>query len=113
MSSSSPQPPVIATGRELYNMLMANIDPELTDEGRKKAEVAYRDETPEERAIRMRRYERSIARCEEAYRDYIATLDTQIDRYKRDSFRFVETEDRARESGVVDSLAAFIQGFAA
>lgn len=106
-----PSPPKIPTGTELYNMLMQNIEPELTEEGRKLAAEAYKNETPEQNAIRMRRYQIAFDRCNEAYDDYMQMLGTQVERYRRDSLSFVETKTKADESKVLDTITAFIQGF--
>ncbi len=91
---------------------MLHIEPELTSEGVKLAEEKYKNETPEDRTARMKRYQLAFERCNDAYTDYMATLDTQVDRYRRESFQFVETQDKKEESSAIDTLTAFIQGFA-
>lgn len=107
-----PSPPKIPTGQELFDTLMAHIEPELTTEGKKLAAEKYKNETEEQKAERMKRYELAFDRCNKAYTDYMATLDVQVERYRRDSFNFVEQQDKQEEANAIDTITAFIQGFA-
>ncbi len=110
---SPPVPPPIPTGRELYDALMQHIEPELTTEGRKKLAAAYKDETPENKAARMQRYELAFERCEQAYQDYMKTLDTQVNRYRREAFKHAELRDRSRSQDFFDQFNSLIQNPAA
>ncbi|MSR87463.1 hypothetical protein EXS70_04845 [Candidatus Peribacteria bacterium] len=105
----SPTPPKIPTGKELYDALMEHIEPELTSEGSKLIEEKYKGETPENKAARMQRYDLAFERYEQAYHDYMDTLDTQVVRYRREAFSRSELEDRKQEEGLLDQLSSLFE----
>ncbi len=108
-TSIPPQPPKIPTGRELYDTLMGHIEPELVTDMAKTLDVKYKDETPEQRALRTKRYDLAFERYEEAYREYMATLDVQVTRYRHQAFAHTEVQDRAGEENVLDQLGSMFQ----
>lgn len=89
-------------------MLMAHIEPELTSEQSKTLAEKYKNESPEERALRKQRYDLAFERCQRAYNEYMATLDAQVARYRRDAFLHAEMEDRSHEEGAIGRLGSFI-----
>lgn len=108
-----PQPPKIPTGRELYDALMSHIEPELMSGMVETLEETYKNETPENRALRMKRYALAFERCQTAYDEYMETLDTQVNRYRRSAFAHAEMEDRAQDEGLLNQLGNFFQQAAA
>ena len=104
-----PAPPKIPTGRELYDALMSHIEPELVTDVAKTLDEKYKGETPEQHARRMDRYDLAFERYEKSYADYMATLDTQVTRYRREAFAHTELRDRAAEENVLDQLGNFLQ----
>ncbi len=97
-------PPKIPTGQEIFDAIMQHIEPELTTEGLKTVDAKYKDEAPAARDARRKRYTLAFERYEQAYEGYMATLHAQVQRFRKQSFERVETEDRAREDGVLASL---------
>lgn len=85
-------------------MLMQHIEPELTTEGLKTVEEKYKSETPEEKEARKKRYALAFERYDQAYSEYVQTLQTQVTRYRKDSFEHVELEDRSQEENILESL---------
>ena len=108
MTQTQPQRPSIPTGQELYDQIMGHIEPELTTEGLKLLEAHYKDETPEQLAARKQRYALAFERYDQAYSEYIETLQAQVDRYRRESVRKVEVDDRQQEAGMLDNLSQMI-----
>lgn len=108
-----PTPPKIPTGRELYDAIMGHIEPELATDAAKTLDDKYKNETPEQRAARIRRYDLAFGRYEEAYSEYIATLDAQVTRYRRAAFAHTESRDRDAEKGVLGRIGTFFQQAAA
>ncbi|NOS68298.1 MAG: hypothetical protein HOO67_08160 [Candidatus Peribacteraceae bacterium] len=104
-----PQPPTVPTGRELYDALMSHIEPELVTEYAKTLDEHYKNETPENHTQRMKRYDLAFERYEEAYREYMATLDAQVTRYRKQAFSHTESQDRFAEESVLDQLGNFFQ----
>lgn len=110
---TSPASPKIPTGRELYDALMGHIEPELVTDAVKMIDGKYNDETPENHAMRMKRYNLAFERYEESYRQYMATLDAQVTRYRRAAFAHTELQDRSAEESVLERIGTFLQRAAA
>ena len=108
-----PAPPTIPTGRELYDALMAHIEPELTSAQAKTLTEKYKGETPDQHAARMQRYELAFERCQQSYDEYMQTLDTQVKRYRKEAFTHAETQDRSRDENVLTKFGNFFQSSAA
>ncbi len=108
-SPAAPAHPSVPTGQELFDALMGHIEPELTSRNAGTLDRIYKDETPAQRQARMRRYDRALRLYDKAYDDYMATLDKQVGRYRRDAFVHAEYEDRKRDD---DALGAFDLYFA-
>ena len=106
---SAEKPPTIPTGKELYDALMSHIEPELTSEGSKGLDVKYTDESAEDKARRMQRYELAFERYEQSYREYMDTLDAQVVRYRREAFSRSELQDRAEEQGILEKFPALFE----
>ncbi len=106
-------PPKIPTGQEIFDAIMGHIEPELTTEELKKLEATYKDETPEQMQARKQRYELAFERYEQAYEGYMATLHTQVSRYRRASFAQVELEETQRDNGIMEQMSkSFFSSFA-
>lgn len=103
-ATTLPQPPRIPTGQEIFDAIMGHIEPELTSAGVQALPGLYKNETPEQKGIRQKRYELAIERYEQAYEGYIATLHAQVKRYASESYRHVELTDRHDEGGFLDQL---------
>ncbi len=99
-----PAPPKLPTGRELYDALMAHIEPELTTVGSKLIEAQYKSESAANHKARMQKYALAFERCEKAYQEYMLTLDAQVNRYRREAFGHAELEDRGEENAFLDQL---------
>ena len=96
--------PTIPTGRELYDIIMTEIEPDLTSTGRTTWAVKYLGETPEQCRERYRRYDLAFERYDKAYDEYMQMLNTQVDRYRHGRFQEIEDGDRRRESEALSSL---------
>jgi hypothetical protein len=103
-NQTSIKPPVIPTGQEIFDAIMGQIEPELTSVGVKTLEAKYKNETATDSYERRKRYALAYERYEKAYDETMATLHTQVDRYRRSSFAQVEQEDRANESTAFDAI---------
>ncbi len=106
--STSPLPPKIPTGQELYDSLMGHIEPELTTEGLKTLDTSYTGETPEQNEERKKRYVLAFEQYTQAYEGYVLTLASQVERYRKSSFDQVELQDRGREEGFLERLTQTI-----
>lgn len=99
------QPPKIPTGKEIYDAIMGHIEPELTSAGVAAAAEAFKKETHEQQEARQKRYELAFERYEQAYQGYMATLHSQVQRFRKSSFDQVEMEDRSQDAGFLDQIS--------
>jgi hypothetical protein len=106
---AAPSPPAIPTGRDVYDQLMAHIEPDLTTANAKTLMEKYKDETPDQRASRMKRYELAFERCDRSYNEYLQTLDTQVGRYRRDAFSHAELVDKSGDDSLLSGFTALFQ----
>lgn len=106
---SPPAPPAIPTGQELFDALMGHIEPELVSSQTKTLEKTYKDETPAEHATRMKRYDLAFERYDTAYREYMATLEAQVGRYRRSALEHAELRDRAEDEPVLGNFDVLFQ----
>jgi hypothetical protein len=83
---------------------MSHIEPELVTENAQKLDAQYKNETPEHHAARMQRYALAFERCDRAYGEYMQTLDTQVNRYRKDAFAHAELKDKSHEEGFLDAF---------
>ncbi len=109
--TNSPVPPAVPTAQELFDVLMKDIEPELTSEGQKRLAEKYANETLPEYAARRQRYELAFAQYDAAYEEYMDRLQTQVERYRRHSFEEVEMEDRQEEETEMKKLDHMIVQF--
>lgn len=105
IQTALPPAPRIPTGQEVFDALMGHIEPDLTTEGAKAAATKYAGESPEQKEARRKRYTLAFERYEQAYEGYMGTLHAQVQKFKRESFDRVETDDRARENGLLSGIS--------
>ena len=88
------------TGTEIYDLLMQDIEPELTSSRVHGLKEKYANETPEEHAERMARYDRAFGEYERTKERYLSALhhNRQHDR------QALEESDRQREQAQLIAL---------
>lgn len=101
---TDPQSFTIPTGQELFDSIMAHIEPDLTSENLKTLDQKYAGETEDETWTRKQRYELAFERYEQAYSGYVETLQAQANRYRKQSIQKVELEHREKESGFLGTI---------
>lgn len=101
-----PVPPKVLSGREIYDSIMSQIESELISSLLPTLKEKYKDETPEQKESRRKRYSDAFARYDELYVAYIADMETRIRRYKREAMRSIEEWARAREGEKLNDMAA-------
>ncbi|MFA6259495.1 MAG: hypothetical protein WCX29_02700 [Candidatus Peribacteraceae bacterium] len=92
-----PEPPKIPSAQELYDLLMAAIEPELTSSQVPSLKQKYAQESKEERKRRMERYRKAYIAYREALDTYTAQLNTQAQAYRRAAFAYAEERDAHKE----------------
>ena len=62
----------LQTGKQIYNAIMSQIEPELVTTSTVKVDASMPGETPEEFAARMERYRKAFALYEQCFDAYVA-----------------------------------------
>ncbi|MFA6522867.1 MAG: hypothetical protein WCS85_00665 [Candidatus Peribacteraceae bacterium] len=78
-----PLPPKIPNGQEAYDIIMRDINPELTSANLKTLDAKYKDETPEQRIKRADRYAKDFEEFAKRSKAFKDKQDTTVSSYKR------------------------------
>ncbi len=98
---------MITSPEEIYDMLMREIEPELTSEFIDTLEEKYKNETPEEAEGRGKRYKKAFDRFEEAFAKYLMELNASVQSYRKSAFRSVEEESRGEDAEKMSAIEDF------
>lgn len=100
----------IPTGDQLYNTLMARIEPDLTTDQLPLLDEKYKNETPEQAQARASRYEKAFAEYDRQLREYLTELEAKVRQYQASARKSLEHEDRQKEeqdlSGLEQAIGA-------
>lgn len=97
-------PQIPDNGQQLYDELMAKIEPELTTAQIHLLPERYRSENLSQAKVRAARYTKAYEEYDEAYDAYMSSVKEQVNRCRTDAFRSLEKEDRTRDQ---EKLAVF------
>ena len=101
-----PNPPKILSGKEIYDHLMSQIDPELVSGNLPALKEKYKNETAKEKEARRIRYNQSFAKYYEMFEAYVADMNMRIHRYHRESMKSVEEISRSEDGQGLQDLEA-------
>lgn len=102
-----PSAPVIPSGREIYDSIMAKIEPELVTHNLSKLDDFSFRGTKTERSARKRRHAKALLRYRAEYEKYISSLSQSVRRFERTARKFAENESKRRhEYPLLKSLQA-------
>lgn len=93
-----------ATGQEIYDLLMAGIEPELITSALPYLEEKYKDETPEQAQERAARYEKAFAEYAKQLGDYMAGMKSGLRKVHLGVMSGFESFDRADDEKLLQSL---------
>ena len=102
--AQAPLPPVIPSGTEVYDQIMGEIELDLTSTARPTLEEKYKNETPEQRSERGRRYHKALEEYQKQYVIYKTDLEGKIRAYELSVVTFVERGARAEEEQTLTNL---------
>ncbi len=83
-------PPPILDGDELYDFLMEGIEPELMNKNLPKIGALTKNETVEQRKVRVKRYAEAFTEFDARLTEYKREWDEMFAGYKRDSAKMAE-----------------------
>lgn len=99
------EPLVIPSGQEIYDTIMAGIDPELTTAGLETLDTKYATETEDEKAARAARYDIAFAEYDKQFQLYNDQWMETLRTYKRTAIASLEKENReSEEKAALDSI---------
>lgn len=99
-ASSNP----LVRGQEIYDQIMAEVEPELVTATLATLGEKYKDETPEQAQARAARYEAAFAEYDKRYATYMADLSGKVHSLQRTVRAGIETDDRKEEENALTSL---------
>jgi RPA family protein len=99
-----PPPIKFLSGKEIYDSIMQQIEPELVSVMLPTLKEKYKNETAEEKTKRKDRYNKAFAKYHEMYTAYMADLDARIHRYHKEAMRSIEDFTRRGEDRALEEL---------
>ena len=103
-----PPLPKILPGKEVYNSIMQQIEPELLSGLLSSLKTKYKSETAEAKEKRRKRYNAAVKKYHGLYTAYISDLDARIHRYQKEAMRSIEDRSHAQEEKQLENLEASI-----
>ena len=107
-STGIPTRPVIKDGNEVYNMIMGEIEADLTLDNLPKNGEKYAGETKEKTIARAHRYKAAFIEYNERYTKFKQEQDDAIRTYGRESIQAVENKSSVRDEGAMSELESAI-----
>jgi protoporphyrinogen oxidase len=95
---------LIPTGNDIYNAIMAQIEPELLSENLASLEQKYTGESSEERAARMERYKYAFVQYDEAYSAWMHNVQVAVQAKRADALHKAEVKVGAKDQAVLSRL---------
>lgn len=104
-----PKPPPIPGGRELYDSIMGEIEPELTTAGLLALPQTYVNETPDQKRGRAKRYNDAFEEYGRRFQAYNVEWMGQFTTFQRQALKSVEHIDRETDDQANEALYSKIQ----
>lgn len=95
-----------ALAEQVYNMFMAEIEPELILENIPLLAETYKHETAEQHAARMSRYTAAYKKYEEEIKVFYSDVNEQVRDGKRNALKVKEDQEKIAEQNTLNSLAS-------
>lgn len=103
-----PVPPAIPGGQEIYDLIMENIEPDLTTAALPTLKEKYAGETSDAAKARADRYQAAFAAYDRRYALYLADQENQVRTYQRQLGSGVERYARSEENQDIDQIESAI-----
>ncbi len=92
------------SGQEIYDAIMAEIEPELVSANVPLLTKKYEGESPEEKKARGERYGRAYQEYEKRYKKFVEEQGSALIRFKSTALKSVEGHDRKFEENHLSNL---------
>lgn len=102
------QIPLIQDGKEVYDRIMREIEPDLCSDVIDTIDTKYPHETEEENAARMERYKNALIRFQEEYEKYQQQRKEEIRSFGKNLVKSVEQKSVTDEKDTMSDLESAI-----
>jgi predicted S18 family serine protease len=102
--SALPALPPVFEGDDLYDQIMSEIEPELVSTVYKTLDEKYKNETPEEKALRQARYDKAFTEYQRRFQLYTNEWSGKLRTFQTGVVQALEADDRAEDDGVMLQL---------
>lgn len=99
---------LIPDGDEIYDKLMAGIEPELVSGAAAGLKAKYADETPEQKKVRAARYASAFAEYDRQFAQYCNQRSGKMQRARAEALESLEEQEHAQDQNDMASLEAQI-----
>ncbi|MDD5054940.1 MAG: hypothetical protein PHZ00_01590 [Candidatus Peribacteraceae bacterium] len=96
----------IPSGKEVYDSIMGNIEPELVTENLTTLDEPYADESAEDRKARYQRYTEAFAEYRKQFTQWAGNLRQAVKTFRRSVVTASETKSRADDEIAIAALEA-------
>ncbi|TSC80524.1 MAG: hypothetical protein G01um101425_178 [Candidatus Peregrinibacteria bacterium Gr01-1014_25] len=96
--------PALPTPEEIYDILMAQIDPELVSKEIASIEARHTEESPAQTAARRDRYDKAFVRYDKALEEFSVACTTYARQMQRELLSSLEEIVREDEGNTLQSL---------
>ncbi|TSC79004.1 MAG: hypothetical protein G01um101425_850 [Candidatus Peregrinibacteria bacterium Gr01-1014_25] len=90
--------------KQLYDILMADIEPDLLLANIPALDAQYAGETPEEHEARMKRYETAYKKFDAAFAEFMSDVNAEVRTSKRESLAAKEAAAQHSDQQALSSL---------
>lgn len=98
----------LPSGKQIYDALMAQIEPDLVSANIAGLEEKYRGESEVEKLKRAERYSKAMTEYDKRYAALMASLQQDIAAQKRDGIAVIEKKSSAKEAAHMQGLESAI-----
>lgn len=96
----------LPTGAEIYDGLMADIEPDLVSAAIPLIDAKYAGETPEQTAERLARYKAAYEEYERRFNEWADEMEVLVNAYRKDALKLEEQDSKEQESAELGNLEA-------
>lgn len=104
VTGSATPPPLFLGEHELYDMIMQTVEPDLVSAVTPTLPEKYKDETPDDRRVRAKRYEAAFAAYDRRFAEYQQYWNGQMRTFEHASRTAAELRAKAQEEAELSTL---------
>jgi hypothetical protein len=96
-TATTPSPLSFSSGEEVYDSIMAEIEPDLTHEQIPLLEEIYKDETPDEKEARSARYRQAFEEYDRRYATFELQLQANVRSFQIAAMKTAESSAHVQD----------------